>query len=41
MVETNIWTEDHSEDQYKVFFDSTELKTGKPVIQGAYLLVNK
>ena len=40
-VVTNMWTEDYSEEQYKVYFDSTENSSGKPVIQGAYLLINK
>ena len=41
VVETNIWTEDHSQDQYRVYFESAELLSGKPVIQGAHMLVYK
>ena len=40
-VVTNMWTEDFSEDQYKVYFDSADFNSGRPLIQGAYILVKK
>ena len=40
-VVTNIWTEDLTESQYKVYFDSADFNSGRPLIQGAYILVHK
>ena len=41
MVVSNMWTEDFTKDQYKVYFDSADFNSGKPLIQGAYILVKK